>query len=43
VDVTVGDGFLTPLTKQVRTNMCPVLNGYGVMTTSNLEQKSMDY
>lgn len=39
VDITVGDDFLTPLTKQVHTNMCPVLNDYGVMTTSNLEQK----
>jgi len=39
VDITVGDDFLNPLTKEVHTNMCPVFNGYGVMTTSNLEQK----
>lgn len=33
VDITVSNDFLSHLTKQVRTNMCPVLNGYGVMTT----------
>jgi hypothetical protein len=39
VDIIVSNDFLTLLTKQVRTNMCPVLNGYGVTTTSNLGQK----
>lgn len=33
----------TPLTKQVHTNICPILNGYGVMTTSNLEQNTKMY
>ena len=25
--------------KKVRINMCPILDGYGVMTASNLEDK----
>lgn len=39
VDITVSNDLLTHLTKQVCTNMCPVLNGYKVITTSDLGQK----
>jgi hypothetical protein len=32
VDITTGRDFLGSCDKKVPTNMCPILDGYGVMT-----------
>ena len=38
VDITAGGKFLGLCEQKVHINMCPILDGYGVMTASNLEQ-----
>jgi len=39
VDITAGVDFLGLCDQKVHTNMCPILDGYGVMTAGNLEEK----
>jgi hypothetical protein len=40
VDITAGGDFLGLCDKKkVHINMCPILDGYGVMTALNLEQR----
>ena len=39
VDVTAGGDFLGLCDKKVHINMCPVLDGYGVMPAWHLQEK----
>ena len=39
VDITAGGDFLGLCDQKVHINMCPILDGYGVMTAWNLEYK----
>ena len=38
-DITAWDDFLGLCDQKVHINMCPILDGYGVMTAWNLEEK----
>jgi len=39
VDITAGGDFLGLCDQKVHINMCPILDGYRVMTAWNLEEK----
>ena len=38
MDITAGGDFLGLCGQKIHINMCPILDGYGVMTVCNLEQ-----